>query len=479
MPDQRVLLINANVMKPPVAPLALDYIGGELARTGMSVDLVDLSFADRPDEEIARVLSGVKPIAVGVTFRNTDDCFWPSCAWFVPGLREQVETIRANTAAPIVLGGCGFSVFPVQIMDHCGVDLAVVGDGEAPFAQLAKRLRDAEGHRDVPGLAYRDDAGQVVVNPPRYGPTLDLPTDRRIIDNVRYLQTGGMGNVETKRGCPNACIYCADPVVKGRVARCRDPRQVADEFESLIAQGVDVIHLCDAEFNVPPDHAMAVCDEMANRGLGDRLRWYCYATVQGFSGELALAMRRAGCVGVNFGVDSGCDRMLAVLRRGYRRDAVRQAVHHCRQAGITVMLDLLLGGPEEDPASAAETIDFVKGLDPDRAGAATGVRLYPGTAMARIVSEQGPLTENPHLHGQVEDNDDFLRPVFYIDRKLGEDGPGLIRDLIGDDDRFFKPAPPQDMVDYNYNDNPELEAAIAAGGRGAFWDILRSRGGAA
>ena len=49
----------------------------------------------------------------------------------------------------------------------------------------------------------------------------------------------------------------------------------------------------------------------------------------------------------------------------------------------TPSLDLLIGGPGEDTDSVSETIDFIKSVDPDRAGAATGVRLYPGTPLAR------------------------------------------------------------------------------------------------
>ncbi len=472
MPPPRVVLINSNWMRPPVAPLALDYLGGRLRSEGVHVDLVDLSFADEPEAALAQALDGNEPTAVGITFRNTDDCFWPSCAWFVPRFCQWIETIRAHTNAPLVLGGCGFSLFPRQVMDRCGADLAAVGDGEEALSELVRHLHRGSDYRGVPGLACRD-AGEVVVNPPRYARRLDLPSDRGTIDNARYLRTGAMGNVETKRGCPNRCIYCADPISKGSITRCREPRQVADEFESLLRQGVDVLHLCDAEFNVPPDHALAVCEALIERGLGDRIRWYCYATVQGFSAELAGAMRRSGCVGINFGVDSGCDRMLAALGRGYRRDAIRDAVGRCRQHGMAVMLDLLLGAPGEDPASAAETIEYIKLVDPDRAGAPTGVRLYPGTPLGETIARQGPLTENPNLHGQVEDNDDYLRPVFYIDRRLGDDPAALVRDLIGEDERFFKPAPPEELVDYNYNDNTDLEAAIAAGHRGAFWDILR------
>ncbi|HNR33466.1 MAG TPA: radical SAM protein [Candidatus Hydrogenedentes bacterium] len=465
-----VLLINSNRMRPPVAPLALDYVGDRLKASGYAVRLVDLAF----DEETAidRALADAEPLAVGVTFRNTDDCYCGSGAFFVPALAELVARIKPRTKAPVVLGGCGYSVFPVEILAAAGADFGVVGDGEETFEQLVRGLADGDNVGELAGLVRRAD-GEAVVNPPVYRAVLDVPPHRSVIDNARYFREGGQGNIETKRGCPSKCIYCADPVAKGRNVRGRPPAQAADEVESLLRQGVDVLHVCDGEFNIPPAHAIAVCEEFIRRGLGERARWYCYATVHPFPPELAELMRRAGCAGINFGVDSGCDRMLALLHRGYKRDAIRQAVRCCREAGLAVMLDLLIGAPGEDEASVRESIEFIRSVDPDRAGAATGVRVYPGTALADRVREQGPMASNPNLRGKVADNDNFLQPVFYLDARLGPEPANLVCDIIGGDKRFFPPPRHRDATDYNYNDNRVLEEAVSRGERGAYWDILR------
>lgn len=473
MAHRNLLLVNSNEMRPPVAPLALDYIGDRLRAAGFDVRLLDLAFAPRAPEAIARAVADADPLAVGVTFRNTDDCFLPSGACFVPRLREVVTAIRAGTDAPVVLGGCGYSIFPELILDAAGADMGIAGDGEEALLQLATALENGHDWQAVPGLVVRSSGASSIVNPPHYACSLDIPSSRGTIDNARYLREGGQGNVETKRGCPHHCIYCADPVAKGRSVRCRPPGQVADEVAALLGQGVDCLHLCDGEFNIPLDHALAVCSELATRGLGERLRWYCYCTVSPFNAELASAMRAAGCAGINFGVDSGCDQTLATLKRGYTRDSICGAVHDCRQVGLAVMLDLLIGGPGETEATVRESIEFIKAVNPDRAGATTGVRVYPGTALADLVRSQGPLEANPHLHGHIVDNDGLLRPVFYLDRGLGDRPLDLVVDLIHGDQRFFPPPRTQDASNYNYNDNSVLENAIKAGHRGAYWDILR------
>lgn len=473
MTHRNVLLVNSNEMRPPVAPLALDYIGDSLRTAGFGVRLLDLAFASRAPESIAAAVADADPLVVGVTFRNTDDCFLPSRAYFVPRLRELVSTLKAATDAPIVLGGCGYSIFPEKVLDTAGADLGIAGDGEDAMLELATALKRGTDWHAIPGLVYRTDGAGFTVNPPRYAKNLSVPSSRATIDNARYFREGGQGNVETKRGCPSKCIYCADPVAKGRTARCRPPSEVADEMTSLLDQGVDCLHLCDGEFNIPIDHALAVCRELTARNLSRRFRWYAYCTASPFTGELAAAMRSAGCVGINFGVDSGCDRMLGTLKRGYTRDAIRDAVTWCRREGMAVMLDLLIGGPGETEATVRESIEFIKSVDPDRAGATTGVRVYPGTALAELVRSQGPLATNPHLHGQMANNDDFLHPIFYIDRGMGERPLDLVVDIIGGDQRFFPPPRTQDASNYNYNDNSVLENAIKVGHRGAYWDILR------
>lgn len=473
MDRREVVLINTNQMRPPVSPIGLDYVGDWLAEADFDVRLVDLSFAADPAAEIATALKDVDPTAVGVSFRNTDDCYLLSSACFVPNLVEHVKTIKAHTAAPIVLGGCGFSIFPAEILQRCDVSLGIVGDGEEVFTALVECMEAGKDYSKLPRLAHRDRHGPTIVNPPMYDEVIDIPPQRATLDNARYFREGGQGNVETKRGCPSKCLYCADPIAKGGVVRLRPPDQVAEEVEALLEQGVDVLHLCDSEFNLPPQHAMAVCEEFIARRLGERVRWYCYASVYPFSDNLAQAMREAGCLGINFGVDSGCDRMLAALKRPYRREAIVEAVDACRQAGITIMLDLLFGGPGEDEASVRESIEFVKALEPDRVGAPVGLRVYPRTPLERLVKSQGPMAGNPNLRGHREGNDNFLLPVFYVDRGMGEDPAGMLIDLIGGDERFFPPPRAQGPTNYNYNDNDVLQKAILAGERGAYWDILR------
>jgi len=468
-----VVLVNPNRMKPPVAPLALDYLASALAQAGFQVEVLDLCFSEDAERDIRDFFQSKDVLAVAFTIRNTDDAYFASRDNFIPQFKDNIDLIRRHTDAPVILGGAGFSVMPEAILRYCGLDFGVWGEGEHALPVLVERMSGGMDYEDVPGLVYRHGS-ELQANSPAFLDLASIPAPARdAIDNRRYFVEGGMGCIETKRGCDRGCIYCADPVGKGRQIRLRSPDSVADEIETLLGMGIDHLHLCDSEFNVPREHAVGVCEALVRRGLGEKVRWYTYASPGGFDREVAWLCRQAGCAGINFGVDSGCARMLRGLGRDFTVADVQRAAEACREAGITTMYDLLLGGPGETRESLRETIETVKRISPDRIGISLGVRIYPGTRLASQVKGQGPLGDNPNLHGAVSGNDGFVEPAFYLSAELGEDAPDYVAELIGGDERFFFASPSEVEQNYNYNENTVLVNAIREGYRGAFWDILR------
>ncbi|MBU1692697.1 MAG: radical SAM protein, partial [Verrucomicrobia bacterium] len=271
------------------------------------------------------------------------------------------------------------------------------------------------------------------------------------------------------------CDFCADPIAKGTRARLRPPADTADEAEALLRQGVDVLHLCDGEFNVPVEHARAVCEEWIRRGLGERLRWYAYLAAAPFDDALASAMKKAGCVGINFTGPAATPAMLRAYGVRHRVEDIASAVRLARAAGLTVMVDLMLGGPGETPATVRQAVDFLRILKPDCVGAALGVRMYPGLPLTRRISAEGPMEKNPAIRRRYDGPVNLLWPTYYIANALGRNPAALVREIIAGDPRFFEPPPDEEseQKSYNYNDNEPLVRAIAAGARGAYWDILR------
>ncbi len=476
-----VALVNTNRIQPPIAPIGLDYVAEALHAAGHHVQVLDLCWAEDVPLAIAGFFRDANFGLVGVTLRNTDDCVFTSRQSFVSEFAEMVGDIRRHTDAWIVAGGVGFSVMPEKVLGQCeqayGVrfDAGVWGEGEWALGELADRVEHGQQWRDVANLVWHNGVWRR--NPPADHCLADLPPmSRSWVDNRRYFAKGGQAGIETKRGCPCSCIYCADPLAKGAQTRTRPPTAVVDELERLLEQGIDHIHTCDSEFNLPVWHALEICHEISRRDLGQRLRWYAYCTPAPFSRELSEAMRDAGCVGVNFGVDHGDERMLRRLGRPYAPQAILDATRWCREAGMVVMLDLLLGSPGETRASLIQTIELIKRAAPDRVGISMGIRVYPGPALARLALARpwraGQEATGKRTTGLVGGQDPS-EPLFFLEPDVAPFCFSLLDDLIGDDPRFLFFDPTKPDRNYNYNANQRLVEAIEAGYRGAYWDILR------
>ena len=470
--SRRILMVNPNLMKPPVAPLGLDYLRSKLQVTGYEVRLLDLVFSRDVDKEIQHAVDD-DYLFIAISLRNVDDSYFASQDFCLQKSQEIINKIKDLSNRPIVLGGVGFSIFPLQVMQYCNADFGIYGDGELTLYTLARAFHEKTGYTSIPGLFYKDK-DNYKFNPAEY---LDLDkmslAQRDLVDNALYFQEGAMVGFEAKRGCDRQCIYCADPVAKGRKIRFRDPRDVAMELKGLLKHGITHFHTADSEFNVPEKHAKAVCRAIIGQRLGDNIQWYAYCVPGPFSEELANLMRRAGCVGIDFTVDSGNDSQLQRLGHLHRVNDIVKLTRLCQRYGFSFMFNLLLGGPGETRQTIKETLELMKDLEPPRVGISLGVRLYPDTPLGKMVKKQGVIRKNPHLQGTIDENSNMLRPIFYLSHELGDDIESYIGDLIKGDSRFFFVSKGQTHQNYNYNDNSQLMVAIKNGYRGAFWDILR------
>jgi len=465
-----VALINTNRISPPIAPIGLEYVAEGLHAAGHSPRMLDLQWEDESLTAIERFFRDREYELIGVSIRNTDDCAYSSRQSFLSEYESLMGAIRKNSAGSVVLGGVGFSCMPEQTAEILRPDAGLWGDGERLFADIATRIERKRAWKDVPGLVRWSENGWV--RAPQSFPDLGwLPEmTRRWVDNRRYFREGGQVGVETKRGCPGQCVYCADPLAKGNVVRLRPPVHVASEFERLVEMGIDHFHLCDSEFNIPITHAELVCEELIRHEKLKNARWYTYCSPVPFSRRLAALMRRAGCVGINFGVDSGDRRMLGRLRRDFSPEDIVETTAVCREEGITVMLDLLLGSHSESEESIVNTIDLMKKIDPDCVGVSVGVRVYPKTTLESMVKSDS-------LIGGISGDEKKDEPVFFMEQGIAHDIFEIIERNIAEDSRFlfFDPAKPE--VNYNYNANERLVEAISKGYRGAYWDILRRYSG--
>jgi radical SAM superfamily enzyme YgiQ (UPF0313 family) len=115
-------------------------------------------------------------------------------------------------------------------------------------------------------------------------------------------------------------------------------------------------------------------------------------------------LKKAGCVAVDFGTDSGSPAVLASLKKSFSQDDVRKVSRACREAGIDYCHSLIFGGPGETPETIRETIGLMDEVSPKAVVAMTGVRIYPGTEMESLAREEGAVSKGETL----------LEPRFYF-----------------------------------------------------------------
>jgi radical SAM superfamily enzyme YgiQ (UPF0313 family) len=435
-----VLLINPNDIRPPVAPLALEYISSFLAEKRHNIVLYDMNIHK---EHLSDVIEKTSPHYVGITVRNIDDSCYATAEFFLDKIRTLVAEVKEK-GIPVILGGVGFSIMPLETLAYTGADAGIKGDGEKIFENLISSCIKPKGI--IKGSSFH---------------LSNFKPQRRFIDNLFYYRTGGMAGIETTRGCNRKCIYCADPITKGIRVRFRSIASVADEVKQLLQQGIAHYHLCDSEFNLSIEYTKSLCKALIDKSLGKKILWYAYGVPDVMDRELVSLLRNAGCNGINFGVDHTDDRMLAFLGKNHRFEDVKRAVKLCQEEGIKVMIDLLLGAPRETFASIKKVIEDMKALNPYRVGTSYGLRVYPKTAFHEYLKKTG---------FQVPSS--LLRPYFYIEGKIKEGIDEFTQALIQGDERFYFNAKEESNQNYNYNANKVLEDAIKEGFRGAFWDIL-------
>ena len=166
-----VALINTNRIKPPIAPIGLDYVAEALHAAGHRVRVLDLCWVEDVPAAIAGFFSSASAGLVGVTLRNTDDCAFTSRQSFLAPFIDIVGTIRQRTDAPIVAGGVGFSVMPERVLAYVdqlapgSVDAGVWGEGEFVFPRLAACLESeasATSSNGRPSRVWAESTGRSV-----------------------------------------------------------------------------------------------------------------------------------------------------------------------------------------------------------------------------------------------------------------------------------------------------------------------------
>jgi radical SAM superfamily enzyme YgiQ (UPF0313 family) len=352
-------------MPDAVIPLGLLYVMANTPDDHEKI-LVDLCFEPDPGNALHRALAELQPDVVALGMRNIQNNDYSGLSDNLNYYAELVRVAHESCAAPVVVGGSGFSVMPAELMGRLEAEFGISGEGEEAFPKLLTAIENNNrGLDQIGALYYRTDDGvQFNDRPPEFLDMNTLSVPDRTLADVRYYQKYGIDSIQTKRGCPLRCDYCTYPVIEGRIGRVRDPASVVDEMFKAAEDCPDLEHffIVDSVFNLPKNHAKRVCRELIRRNW--TIPWSCYANPLGFDQEFADLAFEAGCAGMEIGSDSGCDHVLERLHKGFTVDHIRRLHGICTSAGIPDCHTFILGTQGESLDDVKETVDFIAELDP-------------------------------------------------------------------------------------------------------------------
>jgi len=406
----KALLINTNRERSPqpVIPLGLCLVASALKAHHFHPRLLDLAFSRHPARAIARAVRQWRPDVVCMSVRNLDNGEYLRPRGYIGEVAEVALASRQHFPPPLIIGGSAVSIAPAQMLARLGADFAIVGDGEQALPELLTRIADEEPVAGVSGVYCSNDA--LLPAPARVEDLDSLPTAEagRWLNLGRYFRCGSPMPLQSKRGCAFECIYCTYRLIEGAKYRLRSPDAVVAEVEeALVRWGARRFELVDATFNHPLDHALALCDAIARRGL--RVDFHTMGLNPGAaSRELLMAMKAARFDSAVCAAESGSERMLETLRKGFSVDDLAQTAAWAHEAGLPLLWSFMFGGPGETERTVRQTLSFIeRALGPqDRILCTIGLRVYPGTELARVAREDDAL----------ELQADLADPVFYFSR---------------------------------------------------------------
>ncbi|MGB2984281.1 MAG: radical SAM protein [Phycisphaerae bacterium] len=358
----RILLVNPKYPIPH-PPLGLGYLSSYLKRyleTPVDVRVFD----ETVDKDLSGVISGFQPDLVGISI-------------VTPTFRRTVslcEQVRAATTATIVAGGVHITTLP-DCITQGPFDVGVMGEGESTFLELVQHYlktgKITSPH--IAGIVYQDN-GRLVRTPPR--PLIkDIdtipPPDRDLFDMKHYSGPGRMvhgvyakgTSMMPSRGCPyGTCDFCSSSLMWGESVRLFSPRYVADELQSVVDEyGLNFIVFLDDNFTTRLKWLEELCVLLEERGLTQRIRFDCESIPAFMTDAKAALLKRMGCVRIEFGFESGCDRVLKHLKCGKSRlEYHERAIDTCHRHGIAVLGNMICGYIDETPEELEESINWFR-----------------------------------------------------------------------------------------------------------------------
>ncbi len=336
-------------------PIGLLYIAGMLESHGFEVKVADESCGDIFEDAVKEF----KPDVVGLGVVS-------------PCVKRAIYLTKFahEHNAMVIAGGPHASAFPERAIAELNCEAACFGESEWTFLEYCQGKELSK----INGLAYKDEKGKIHKNNPReLEENLDnfpFPA-RHLIDLEKYAGTVQFGfvckpgeittQINSSRGCPFTCTFCADYTTFQRRTRYRSTENIVAEIKMLKEEfGITSIIFDDVNFTTEEERVREICAAIKDLGI----RWSCQLRVK-ISEETLKAMKEAGCEVVSFGVESGSQKVLNRVQKGITISMIEETFRIARRVGLKTKSYFIVGLPGEEWEDLEQSIALAKRINPD------------------------------------------------------------------------------------------------------------------
>ncbi len=388
----RIFLINPYCLEQRltdydirVVPIGLYYIGAHLKENGHQVSILNWYDINQRLHEVRETFLQHRPEIIGISILHAN-------RWGGIEIARIAKEILPD--AKIVFGGPGATFLYQHLMEHFPeVDYIIRGEGEETFLELAECIKDSTStaEEDIRGLVYRKD-GRIACNPWR-----EFITDIDTLPNPAAHFT--FQHVVSSRGCPWNCTFCGSPTFWKRKVRFHSPEYFVNQLEMLHSRGINHFYVSDDTFTVREERVIEICREIIRRRLD--ITWVAISRVNCISSSMLYWMRRAGCVQISFGVESGSSKIRKLYNKQIKDHEVEQAFSLCTSYGILPRAYFIYGAPGETRKTIRASINLMERIRPLSAIFYI-LDLFPGTALYNTWRKAAAVSDDIWLK-RIED----------------------------------------------------------------------------
>lgn len=340
-------------------PLGLLSIAGYIkAHSNYEVSVLDALLDNLSLKELEDEIRNSKPDVVGIH----------AISYSLPDVLDTSRIARSiNPEVKIVVGGPHTSIFPEETRAFLEFDYVVTGEGEVPFFSLLKYLKTGDRLLlPIEGVMGREQELDRIVEPYIHRDLNSLPYPaRELTPWKRYSSVVSKQSCSTtimgSRGCPYHCTFCY--TAGGKSYRPRSVPHLMGEIRECIALGIREFFFFDETFTIDRQRVIDFCRNITEENLD--IFWDVRCRADLIDPEMLGWMKKAGCQRIQFGIESGSNRVLQRLQKGFTPQQAEQALRWTKEAGISTYADFMIGNPGETLDEIEETFRFAARLNPD------------------------------------------------------------------------------------------------------------------